>query len=96
MKEIFLAIGLALAATSARADQLVDLAKDEIQAANFMAKCSQTLGTETYTVLSGIKGTFEQGISYSFALKSANGKEASLQVRWEKATRAYSCDITEN
>ncbi len=85
---IFMFFGLA-----AHADQVVKLTPAETQAARFLSQCVDSTAGRSFVVEQGHRGTFLEGILISFDLKSKNGDVATLEVRWEKATRSYSCKL---
>ncbi len=93
IKMKLLIIALILAGLPAYADQVVNLEKSEVQAANFLSQCANDLNNKSYTVISGSRGTFQQGILYSFNLTAENARKATLEVRWELATRSYKCTL---
>ncbi len=90
MKKI---LALSLLAAVAKADQIITLGQNEIQAANFIAQCAKELADQNFIVVSGHRSTHIQGLAYAYTLKNSEGKELSLAIRWPKDTRKYECQI---
>lgn len=91
MKLFFAA--LVVVSSTAYASQYKDLEPSEVNAANFLAQCSEKISGYGYEVVSGMKGTFAEGVIYSFKLKDEALEMADLEVEWDKATRTYKCTL---
>lgn len=86
---------LFLSGSLAHADQIVDLKPSEVQSAQFLSRCAHELAGKSYSIISGSRGTFQQGIMIAFKLKSNTGQDATLQITWSADTKAYACKLFE-